>query len=173
MKKFMVVFIVSILALSLVLASENLSDDSSGRNKTISVNKSKIVDKIVEVNKGKPLWNNKTGRGNMTRDEIKEQIKERVRERIAEMNKTRNATFGNCVVDSVVIRQGCYESAKDALVLCRNVSIEGSSNGTVKDCLAVYKSEMAVCKQDFKDAKGICAENVKPKFFEKMRYALS
>lgn len=193
MKKVLAFIIVSVLALSLVFAVGNGNNGSGngaggpikygecgdgecdyGENSpTYPYYCQKDCNGSIDKNKPIEVGKNGTGWGNMTRDEIKEQIRERVRERVMEMNKTKNATFGNCVVGSIVIKQSCYESTKDNLESCRNASLENASNGNVQDCLASYKTEMAVCKADFKDAKVICAENVKPRFFERIRYAFS
>lgn len=85
-------------------------------------------------------------------------------------NKTINMTFGKCVAESVVIRQGCYAEGKNSSKECNDMARLGDNKEQAKQCLSNYKENKNNCKSSFKEAKRTCIQTYKPGFWERMRH---
>jgi hypothetical protein len=83
----------------------------------------------------------------------------------------KNMTYGQCVVAGVQIRNTCYETTKQARTDC--IANASNDSAKAKQCKADYKRDTNQCKTDFKIAKKDCIQKTKPKFWERLRYALA
>ena len=80
-------------------------------------------------------------------------------------------TFGQCVANSTIAKNNCYEVAKQNYKNCGDIS-GNQTNQTKKqarqECLKNYKDEMKQCKTEFANARGNCM-GIKHTFFEGFR----